>query len=162
VNKLLIPSILAVTIIVAGIFAFVPIDEASTVHTTLASSADVTTITNAQFNNVNSTFDSDLSTNATATCSTGSFLVFYSYSNRTSNSHTNATLGIDVNQVPSGMDFFVRASLGNETVSGVVAGSANQQINFSGMETDTTINSDSGSLSLTIQCQSTATPSLIP
>jgi len=35
VNILLIPSILLVTIIVAGIFAFMPIDKATTVHTTI-------------------------------------------------------------------------------------------------------------------------------
>ena len=44
-NKILIPSILAVTIIVAGIFAFIPIDEASTVHSTLASSTSLDTQT---------------------------------------------------------------------------------------------------------------------
>ena len=31
-NKLLIPSILAVTVLIAGIFAFIPVDKATTVH----------------------------------------------------------------------------------------------------------------------------------
>ena len=35
VNKILIPSILVVTIIVAGIFAFMPVEKATTVHTTI-------------------------------------------------------------------------------------------------------------------------------
>lgn len=34
-NKLLIPSILAATILIAGIFAFMPVNKASTVHVTL-------------------------------------------------------------------------------------------------------------------------------
>ena len=35
-NKILIPSILVAIVIVAGIFAFIPIDKAITVHTTIA------------------------------------------------------------------------------------------------------------------------------
>ena len=34
-NKIVIPAILAVTIVVAGIFAFMPVEKASTVHTTI-------------------------------------------------------------------------------------------------------------------------------
>jgi len=34
-NKLLIPAILAAIVVVAGIFAFMPIEKASTVHTTI-------------------------------------------------------------------------------------------------------------------------------
>ena len=34
-NKLTIPSILAATVLIAGIFAFMPVEKASTVHTTL-------------------------------------------------------------------------------------------------------------------------------
>lgn len=34
-NKLLIPGILAATVLVAGIFALMPVDRASTVHTTI-------------------------------------------------------------------------------------------------------------------------------
>ena len=34
-NRVLIPSLLAVTVLIAGIFAFSPIEEASTVHTTI-------------------------------------------------------------------------------------------------------------------------------
>ena len=41
-NKVVIPVILAVTISIAGIFAFMPIDMASTVHTTLQSSSAAT------------------------------------------------------------------------------------------------------------------------
>jgi len=38
-NKFLIPSILTATVLIAGIFAFMPIDKASTVHTTIIASA---------------------------------------------------------------------------------------------------------------------------
>ena len=36
-NKIIIPSILAATILVAGMFAFMPVQKASTVHTTIQS-----------------------------------------------------------------------------------------------------------------------------
>ena len=39
-NKIVIPAILAVTILLAGIFAFMPVEDASTVHTTIASNID--------------------------------------------------------------------------------------------------------------------------
>jgi len=37
-NKLMIPAILAATVLVAGIFAFMPVEQASTVHTTIQAS----------------------------------------------------------------------------------------------------------------------------
>ena len=40
-NKIVIPAILIVTVFIAGIFAFMPIDKATTVHTTLATTASV-------------------------------------------------------------------------------------------------------------------------
>ena len=43
-NKLTIPSILAATVLIAGIFAFMPVEKASTVHTGLGT--QLTTITN--------------------------------------------------------------------------------------------------------------------
>ena len=42
-NKLAIPAILAATVLVAGIFAFMPVEQVSTVHTTLAT-ADNTSL----------------------------------------------------------------------------------------------------------------------
>jgi len=45
-NKFTIPTILAVTVLVAGIFAFMPIEQASTVHTTIqASTAQLLSLT---------------------------------------------------------------------------------------------------------------------
>ena len=64
---------------IAGIFAFMPIDKASTVHTTIQ-----TTIQNTQLNQIQSTFQTDMSTNASATCGSGSsFLVYFVFSNNT-------------------------------------------------------------------------------
>ena len=42
-NKFLIPAALIATVVIAGIFAFMPIEKASTVHGTLATSASQTT-----------------------------------------------------------------------------------------------------------------------
>jgi len=39
-NKLTIPTILAITVLVAGIFAFMPIEDATTVHTTIIGATD--------------------------------------------------------------------------------------------------------------------------
>jgi len=41
-NKLTIPAILVATVMVAGIFAFMPIEQASTVHTTISRIATLT------------------------------------------------------------------------------------------------------------------------
>ena len=46
-NKLMIPAILAATVMVAGIFAFMPVEQASTVHTTSGLSAIVESVTTA-------------------------------------------------------------------------------------------------------------------
>ena len=155
-TKVALPIILASVVMIAGIFAFMPIEQASTVHTTIQS-----TIQNTQFNNVNSTFTSNLATNATASCSTGSFLVYYTFSNSTVSA--TASLGIDVrDDDPVGIDLTVEIN-GNETASGVVAGTTGEKMNFTGLDVGGDVSKeDSGQLSLTIQCQSTATPSLIP
>ena len=39
-NKLTIPSILAATVLIAGIFAFMPVEKASTVHVTIGDKID--------------------------------------------------------------------------------------------------------------------------
>ena len=41
-NKFLIPAALVATVIIAGIFAFMPVEKASTVHGTLATSTSIT------------------------------------------------------------------------------------------------------------------------
>lgn len=43
-NKLVIPSILVAAVLVAGFFAFTPINKASTVHTTILASLRATTV----------------------------------------------------------------------------------------------------------------------
>ena len=43
-NKLTIPAILAATVMVAGIFAFMPVEQASTVHTTSTATVSAATI----------------------------------------------------------------------------------------------------------------------
>ncbi len=44
-NKLVIPTILLATVMVAGMFAFMPVDQASTVHTTIQGSQSNQVIT---------------------------------------------------------------------------------------------------------------------
>jgi len=147
-NKILIPSILAVTIIITGIFAFTPIEKASTTHTTTQST---------QFNNIKSAFDTNLATNSTATCTSGSFLVYWTFTNDTKGVISDAAsftkLGID-NSTADEIDISVTLVLGNQSsVSGVIGGLAGEVITFSGEEVGT----DSGDLIITVHCQSTAT-----
>ena len=76
-NKFAIPSILGIVVLVAGIFAFSPIDEASTVHTTTQGS---------QLNEAGALstdmFSTDLSGGDTITItSTGDFIVYCQISN---------------------------------------------------------------------------------
>ena len=46
-NKFLIPAALIATVVIAGIFAFMPVEKASTVHGTLATSASITTLSDS-------------------------------------------------------------------------------------------------------------------
>ena len=50
--KFTIPAILAATIMIAGIFAFMPVQQASTVHTTITNNVDNIRITVTAFNDV--------------------------------------------------------------------------------------------------------------
>ena len=48
-NKLTIPAILVATVMVAGIFAFIPVEQASTVHTTGTTQGTTSTTTTGAF-----------------------------------------------------------------------------------------------------------------
>jgi len=65
-NRITIPSLLAATILVAGIFAFMPIEEASTVHITIQSNISQFSVVTTQ-----STADGT-GENFRITCATGS------------------------------------------------------------------------------------------
>jgi len=184
--KIALPILLAGIVMIAGIFAFMPIDMASTVHTTLQSSTAATTahdllqtlaasttqttnIQGGQLNNVNATFDSDLSSNATATCTSGSFLVYWTFTNNTAGaiSDGGTALGIDDGVGNDHPDIAITLSpLNQTTISGVMAGSEGETITFSGNSTggESGLQSfeDTGDLSLTVICQSTARPLLAP
>ena len=41
-NKIVIPAILAATVLVAGVFAMMPVQKASTIHSSLSSGVDLT------------------------------------------------------------------------------------------------------------------------
>ena len=43
-NKFLIPATLLATVVIAGIFAFMPVEKASTVHSTLATTSSINTL----------------------------------------------------------------------------------------------------------------------
>ena len=141
---------------IAGIFAFMPIDKATTVHTTIQS-----TVQGTQLNNADSTFDTDLATNATAGCGAGAgdFLVYWTFSNDTI-AATNTLTKLLIDDLSSnGTDITITLSLSNQTsVSGVLGATSGETITLSGSPTGT----DTGEVALTVLCQSGSTPTLIP
>ncbi len=71
-NKLVIPSILTVTILIAGIFALMPMDKASTVHTTVQG-----TQINEVANQVATVCSANLNGDTLVATSTRDFIVTY-------------------------------------------------------------------------------------
>ena len=150
---------------IAGIFAFIPIDKATTVHTT---------IQGTQLNNIASTFDLDLSTNATATCAGEDFLVYYTFTNATTGADLLGgyslitQLGIDdPTDGSTSTDIIVTLILGNTTsVSGIIGGTSGEIITFfgnsTGMSSGESLFEDVGDLALTVVCQSGQAPTLEP
>ena len=139
--KIAIPVLLASIVMIAGIFAFMPVDKATAVHTT---------IQGTQLNNVASAFTDSLILNATAKCDAGSFLVYWTFTNATVQDGTLAQLLIDDLQA-GGTDFTVTLALENQTsISGVVGGTAGETITLSGSPTGT----NTGDVVITVQCQS--------
>ena len=163
--KIVLPVLLASVVMIAGIFAFMPIDKASTVHTTIQ-----TTIQNTQLNNIASGFQTDMANNATATCGSGSaFLVYFTFSNNTVLGKATAltVLGISDAVLDQTADTTLTLSLGNQTsVSGVIGGSAGETITFYGNGTGASsglaTNEDVGDLSLAVVCRTTDSASTTP
>lgn len=50
-NKILIPAALVATVIIAGIFAFMPVEKAGTVHSTLATTSSISTLSDTVTSN---------------------------------------------------------------------------------------------------------------
>ena len=162
-TNITIPVVLVSIVMIAGIFAFMPVDKATTVHTT---------IQGTQLNNINSTFDTDMSTNATASCGSagGDFLVYWTFSNSTAAPAAIAdggdkfftTMAIDDGNGLSDPSPDINATLillNHTSASGVFGGSSGETITFSDALND---GEDVGDLMLTVVCQSGSTPALVP
>ena len=158
-NKLTIPTILIATVLITGIFAFMPIEKATTVHTT---------IQGTQFNEVDVVFvDSTVTSNATAGCGSGNQgIAYWTVSNLTLADSGSGTLGahptsvfqINTDGVADGLDaFFVELSQNQTAISGVLA--------FDGTGTDPPIIigftssglQNIGDISLSVLCRSGGT-----
>ena len=152
---------------IAGIFAFIPIDKATTVHTT---------VQGTQLNNIDSTFQTDMSANATAGCGAagGDFMVYYTFSNATTSADVDnddslkTRLGITNGTASSDTPtHVVSLILGNQTsVSGMISGDSGETINFfgfsNGTSTSISLLEEVGDLALTVVCQSGSAPALSP
>ena len=147
--KIAIPVLLVSIVMIAGIFAFMPIDKATTVHTTIQGS---------QLNSIASDFTTDTSINVTATCGgTAGFLVYYTFTNGTGQTEDDALATLNIDDLSAGnTDIAVTLALGNQTsTSGVIGGTSAETITFSGANFE-----DVGSLAVTVQCQSGSSPSV--
>ena len=108
----------------AGIFAFSPVDKASTVHTT---------VQGTQLNQFLTTTDSDLLTPLNARCTDNNFLVHFSLEGADGN-----TLAIDQNdddtdEVTSTFEASGGGTgAGIDTISGTIGGTANTNVEFTG------------------------------
>ena len=167
--KFTIPAILVVTVLVAGIFAFMPVEKASTVHTT---------ITSAQFNQFASAFTNNtsftiggldgVSGNITASCGSGnSGLVYWTVNNGTIPSGSEGARITSVFTITSdgdtsgdvgtgGNDLQVTLSQNTTTASGVVSISGTPDPSFI-IGFDNTGQQDIGEMQVTVQCQSGGT-----
>ena len=149
-----------------------PVELASTVHTTLQSSTQSDNILNAQLNNIKIANNTDLSTsNSTASCAGGgSFLVYWTFTNGTffvdpDDDSTRRVLGIH-NSTGTAADIVI--DLQNQTsTSGVHGGLSGEIIIFASNSTtgDTSglpTFEDSGDLTITVVCRSGSTPATTP
>ena len=157
--KIILPVLLASIIMIAGIFAFMPVDKATMVHTT---------IQGTQLNDIDSTFQTDLSSNATAKCTGGGdFLVFWTFTNDTALDHgTSTAMGI-FDGVGNNEDIAITLSPINQTsVSGIIGGLDGETITFFGNNTGPTSGvatlEDTGDVAITVICQSGNGPTLTP
>ena len=127
-NKLVIPAILVSITLVAGVFAFMPVEKASTLHITIQGS---------QLTEISSVIDTNLITNTTAGCGATAGLVFYTFTNSTlaglpalsEGDLTSIVLDIDGVGGAAGITLNLGAA-NTTTVSGVIGVSANNVANF--------------------------------
>ena len=155
-HKLTMPTILIATVMIAGIFAFMPIEKATTVHTT---------IQGTQLNEVAIVFiDDTLVGNATAGCGTGaSGIAYWTVSNTTLNDAGNLALSsvftIDSDGVTSDINGLqIELTANHTSASGVTAftGSTARDV-IIGFEA--TALQNIGDISLSVLCRSTDTAS---
>jgi len=164
-----------------------PVEKASTVHTTLqsstaattahdllqtlaASTAQTATIQNSQINNTKTTFQTDMAANATASCGTagGGFLVYWTFTNATAFGEGTlaapSSLGIQ-NSTGTGVDIAI--PLKNQTsISGVIGGLTGETIVFTGNSSGTLTGAqtfeDTGDLTITVVCRAGSTAGTTP
>ena len=95
-NKILIPAALIATVIVAGIFAFMPVEKASTVHGTLATTSQLNGLDRGVYFRINQTY-------TTAAQTASGFIIIPAQSGVTYTG-TYLLAAIPNNKTASGMD----------------------------------------------------------
>ena len=121
-NKFVIPAILVSITLVAGIFAFMPVEKASTVHTT---------IQGTQLSEIDTVLDLDLKTNATATCGAGNTgLVHFVITNDTILGTSTTSVTVDTDGGGGAAGIIIELSENATSVSGTIGLDAGQTANF--------------------------------
>ena len=154
-HKLTIPTILIATVLVTGIFAFMPIDKATTVHSTIQST---------QMNQYKAVFvESTTIGNATGGCgSSNSGLAYWTVMNRTlsnvgPSALTNSTFILTIDgDTDDGDEIQILLNQNKTTASGIVAftGASDPDIIIGAPNISGSGIHDVGSILLSIQCQS--------
>jgi len=165
-NKLTIPTILVATVMVAGIFAFMPVEQASTVHTSGTITIANDAITAAKIatdaigaseladaveplSNVLTVYFADLTTTANITCGAGdAFLVHYIIEGVTTTSFS-----IDLTDDNTDEDTFEFTTGEGLLLSGTLAGAAGATVEITGSAA--TVQGF-----ITVQCTGNGTPAI--
>ena len=116
-NKIIIPSILGIIVLVAGIFALMPINQASTVHTTIQG-----TQINEVANQVGTVCSTNLNDDRIDATSTADFLVMYQLTSTTSSA---------TGEIFDGTNTLNLAMAVDTTAAGTLAYPGGTTVNFS-------------------------------
>jgi len=136
-TKYTIPTILIAAALVAGMFAFIPVENASAVHTT---------IQGTQFNNVDSFFTTALEGAVNASCASD-FIVYYILGALDNNDVVTIDLG-DTGAADMTLTFQNDADGGQTQISGQIAEDGGDTVEF-----DLTVGAGADAL-ITVECES--------
>ena len=139
-DKLILPTILVATVLVAGFAALVPIDDTQAVHTT---------IQNSQLNAIDVTVTADFSTEVDGQCA-NNFLLYFVVNSDSDND--TMTIDTDDDATAEIIGQFITLAANEGTKAGVVGGVGGTDVEF-----DSLLGTPDGVFTLLCQAQDTPT-----